>query len=164
MKCELVKIEKHCGNKASVYSVYLTDERKTLYEKFQLENLPKFKSEIVDIVKRIHIIGKETGAREHFFKLKEGKPSDGVCALYDKPKSNLRLYCIRYGTVLLILGGGAEKPKTIKSLQDSEKLTFENYFLRELSNQITERIHSGDIKLINEGMDLEGDLEFEIEI
>ncbi|WP_417610095.1 hypothetical protein [Owenweeksia hongkongensis] len=164
MKCELVKIEKHCGNKASVYGVYLTDERKTLYDKFQIDNLPKFKSEIVDIVKRIHVIGKSTGAREHFFKLKEGKPGDGVCALYDNPNSNLRLYCIRYGSVLLILGGGAEKPKNIRRLQESDKLTSENYLLRELSIQITERLHSGEIQIINEGMDFEGDLKFEIEI
>lgn len=164
VRCKLVRVQKHCGNKSSVYSVYLSEERKTVYEKFQLENLPTFKSEIVDIVKRIHVIGKKTGAQESFFKLKEGKPGDGVCALYDRPDSKLRLYCIRFGSVLLIVGGGGEKPKGMRALQESEKLTEENYLLRELSAEISRRQKDGDIKITANGMDLEGDLEFELEI
>lgn len=164
VRCKLVRIQKHCGNKASVYSVYLLEERKTVYEKFQLENLPTFKSEIVDIVKRIHVIGKKTGARESFFKPKEGKPGDGVCALYDRPDSKLRLYCIRFGSVLLIVGGGGEKPKRMRALQESEKLTEENYLLRELSAEIIRRQKDGNIKITANGMELEGDLEFELEI
>lgn len=164
VRCKLVRVQKHCGNKASVYSVYLFEERKTVYEKFQVENLPKFKSEIVDIVTRIHVIGKETGARESFFKLKEGKPGDGICALYDRPGSKLRLYCIRFGSVLLIVGGGGEKPKSMRTLQESEKLTEENYLLRELSAEITRRLKDGDMKITANGMELEGDLEFELHI
>ncbi len=40
-----------------------------------------------------------------------------------KMVSNLRLYCIRLGSAVVILGGGGHKPKTIRTLQDDTKLT-----------------------------------------
>lgn len=96
MNCEIVKLEEFSGTQASVYSIYIEEEEMTLYDRFVIENKDQFFDEINDINKRLINIGK-IGARENFFKLKEGNPSDGVCALYDNPNSNLRLYCIRYG-------------------------------------------------------------------
>ena len=140
MKCKLVKLSKFSGNKASIYSVILNDEQETLLDKFISENKDTFLGEIKDILKRLRAIGQKTGARIEYFKLFEGKPGDGVCALYDDQDSNLRLYCIRYGTQLVIAGNGGPKPKTIQAFQDDEKLTDENYFLRWLSNEITKKI------------------------
>lgn len=160
MKCKLVKLNKFSGNKASVYSVYPSDEGLTLFDIFIKENASSFKSEILDIVKRLNGIGKHTGARIDFFKDWEGKPGDGVCALYDSPRFKLRLYCIRYGADIIILGGGGYKPKSISALQEDQKLKDENYFLRELSQKITERIINKEIKYSNDGLDFQGDLEF----
>ena len=53
---------------------------------------------------------------------------------------NFRLYCIRYGTSIIILGGGGYKPDTIKALQENEKLTKENYLLRQIAKEINQRI------------------------
>jgi hypothetical protein len=117
-----------------------------------------FKSEIENILKRLEIIGKKTGARDHYFKLYEGKLADGVCALYDFPDKKLRLYCIRFGTQLLILGGGGQKK--VKKLQDDEKLKKESYLLRRLSEELTKRIKDRDIRFSNEGKDFEGDTDF----
>lgn len=80
--------------------------------------------------------------------------------MYDDPDRNLRLYCIRYGVSLIILGGGG--PKNVEKLQQDETLKRENYFLRALSGHITERLKEGSIWYINNGKDLEGDLEFKI--
>lgn len=161
MKYKIVQLSQFNGNKAGIYSVYLSDEQKTLFECFLRENIITFKSEIIDINKRINAINKKTGARDIFFKLDEGIPSDGVCALYDDPAHNLRLYCIRFGNSLVILGGGGYKPKTIRKLQDDPKLKAENYFLREISALITERIKSGEILFSEDGTGLYGNLEFE---
>ncbi|MBK6979124.1 MAG: hypothetical protein IPH28_20170 [Cytophagaceae bacterium] len=60
---------------------------------------------------------------------------DGVCALYDDPDRNLRLYCIRYGKQIVVLGGGGHKPKTIRALQEDEKLKQENYLIRNISKK-----------------------------
>ena len=133
----------------------------TLYDRFVVENKDKFLSEISDINKRLLSIGK-IGAREIFFKLKEGNPSDGVCALYDNPNSNLRLYCIRYGSSIILLGSGGHKPKTIKALQEDKKLTEENYFLREFSKKIKQKMADRELKFTTDFLDFEGDTNFNL--
>lgn len=160
MKYELVKLNKLSGGKASIYTVHLENEQKTLFDLFLEENKISFKSELKDIVSRLNVIGNKTGAKENFFKQKEGKPGDGVCALYDKPNSKLRLYCIRYGSSIVILGGGGYKSKSIREFQKDDKLTEENYFLRQLSKEITTRIKDGEIRFSTDYMDFEGDLTF----
>lgn len=107
-------------------------------------------------------MGNKTGAREHFFKINEGNLGDGVCALYDNPDKNLRLYCIRYGTLIVIIGGGG--PKNVDKLQQDEKLKSENYLLRDLYSLITHRIKTKEIKYTKNLMDFTGNLEFNIEI
>jgi hypothetical protein len=161
MNYKLVKIIELSGSEASVYSLYSEDEKCTLFEKFISENTTSFKSETIDILKRLKSIARKEGAREHYFKIREGKPGDLVCALYDMPKGNLRLYCIRLGGSLIILGGGGHKPKTIRALQSDPKLSFENRLMVKLSDELLQRIKSKEIVYVNEYMDLEGDLDFE---
>lgn len=160
MKSRLVKLTQFSGNEASVYSVIVNDEEKTLFDEFISENKNLFLNEIKDIVSRLMTIGHIEGARDQYFKLNEGTPGDGVCALYDQPKSNLRLYCIKYGKQLIILGSGGLKPKNLRTFQEDDKLKDENYFLRNLSKEITNKMKSDELKFINGGIDLEGDFEF----
>jgi putative component of toxin-antitoxin plasmid stabilization module len=160
MKYKLVKLNRLSGDRASIYSVYLEDAGKTLFDLFLEENKISFKSELKDIISRLRVIGHKTGAREIFFKLNEGNAGDGVCALYDRPDSNLRLYCIRYGALIIILGGGGHKPKSIKQFQQNQKLTEENYFLRELSKTIKAKMDDDEIGFSSDFMDFEGDLTF----
>lgn len=160
MKYKLVEIPELSGNKATIYTVIDCSDNKTLFDYFLEENGDLHLSEIKDIIVRLKVIGEKTGAREQFFKLNEGSPGDGVCALYDLPNYKLRLYCIRYGTQIIILGGGG--PKKVQKLQQDQKLTKESYFLRELSIKITERLRDKDINYNYSGDKFEGDLEFEI--
>lgn len=161
MKFELVKIGQLSGIKTSIYTVLPKGEKLSLFEKFLEENSVTFKSEIIDILKRLKTISNNTGAREGFFKTNEGNPGDGICALYDQPGSKLRLYCIRFGHELIILGGGGSKPKTIRTLQESEKLKAENYQLREIAQQVMKAQKEKDIRFSKDFLDLEGDLNFE---
>jgi len=158
---KLVKEEKLSGTEVSVYTIFLIDEQETVFNKFINENKNSFKSELKDIVQRIKVVGNKTGAREQFFKLKEGKPGDGVCALYDHPGKNLRLYCIRYGKTLIIVGGGGEK--ATQTLQEDSKLKEENYFLRQVAKDIQDRMQEGEIEFSDDYMDLMGNLEFKSE-
>jgi hypothetical protein len=163
MQCRLVKINELSGKAASIYSVVIDDEDETLLDQFIREYSVSFIDETKDILKRLKTIGYKTGARVHFFKEQEGNPGDGVCALYDQPHSHLRLYCIRYGTQLVLAGSGGHKPKTIRAFQDDERLAEANYFLRWLSGRITERIKDKEIRYINDGLDFVGDLTFNTE-
>lgn len=161
MTYRLVKISKLSGSKASIYSVQQDNEVESFLDQFVIENKNLFIDEVKNILMRLKTIGHTTGARENFFKIFEGKVGDGVCALYDEPGSKLRLYCIRYGTQLLVVGNGGPKSKRISAFQEDDKLTEENYFLRWLSAEITNRIKEKEIIFINNHLDFSGNLEFE---
>jgi putative component of toxin-antitoxin plasmid stabilization module len=160
MRYRIVKDTNFSGREASVYTIKELNTNETLLEQFINDNISSSSSEINNILIRLKTIGHKTGARENFFKHKEGIPGDGVCALYDIPGSKLRLYCIRYGMNLIILGGGGVKSKQISALQEDELLTDANYFLKQLSKDIKSRTDSKEICFTNEGMDLEGNLNF----
>ncbi|MBK8502535.1 MAG: hypothetical protein IPL46_10145 [Saprospiraceae bacterium] len=158
MNYEIVRLDDLSGDEASVYSILEEGEELTLLEKFIQENVDDYKQEIDDIIVRLENIGHKYGARQQWFKLNEGNPGDHVCALYDTPDRRLRLYCIRYGSLLLVIGGGG--PKQVRALQEDDKLMHENYSLREIANQIFERMRDGDITFSTDYQELEGDLKF----
>jgi hypothetical protein len=158
MKFKLVKLGHLSGNKASIYTVFFDDLQITSLEIFINENNNVFLSELNDIFSRLKIIGTKVGVREQYFRLNEGIPGDGVCALFDKPNRALRLYCIRYGSLILIVGGGGLK--NVQRLQQNKKLKDENEFLQNLSARITDRIRNNEIWFSEDNMDFEGDLTF----
>ena len=131
MKCRLKKIPHLSGNKASVYSVIIDQCQDTLFEVFLKENAELHMNELTNILLRIKTMGQKVGIIDDFLKIHEGRYGDGVCALYDVPNSKLRVYCIRYGSQIIIIGGGGIKTKQTRALQDSPKLTKENYLMRE---------------------------------
>ena len=159
MEFELVKIKNLCNENVSVYTLLDTNSGVTLFENFLKENKDAYPIEVKDIVKRLMSF-KEVGTREIYFKINEGKPGDGVCALYDEEQSNLRLYCIRYGTVLVILGSGGHKSKNTRALQETKKLEDENQIMRNLSAEIEKRRKDGDIIFSKNFLDIEGELIF----
>ena len=159
MRIRLVKIKQLSGEQASIYSVIYNDDQITLFDKFLIENEISFKSELSTIVIRLKVIGKKTGARETFFKLGEGDLGDGVCALYDDPKKNQRLYCIRYGTSLIIIGGGGYKAKTTRTLQEDPKLKKENLIMREISKLIKEKMEDQTLSFTDDYYDFKGILD-----
>jgi hypothetical protein len=135
----------------------------SLFDKFLNENYFSFKSELTDIVLRLKIIGNKTGARETYFKLAEGNLGDGLCALYDNPKRNLRLYCIRYGSSLIIVGSGGHKPKKTRRLQDDPLLSKENLILRDISKFLSEKIKDKTIAFTEDYLDFKGKLDLQSE-
>lgn len=160
MSYRLVKVEPLSGKCSSIYSIIENDDEATSLEQFLADNIVSFKSETENILMRLKTIGHKTGARESFFKTFEGKPGDGVCALYDEPGSHLRLYCIRFANQLVVVGSGGHKPKSIRTLQEDEKLKNENAFLCWLSAEITSRIIDKEISYCNDFRDFTGNLEF----
>ncbi|MPM41227.1 hypothetical protein SDC9_87877 [bioreactor metagenome] len=162
MKCRLKKIGNLSGNKASVYSVIINESDDTLLEVFLKENADLHLKELSNILLRVKTMGNKTGIIDDFLKIHEGKFGDGVCALYDVPNSKLRVYCIRYGAQIIIIGGGGIKTKQTRALQDSPKLKEENYLMRRISAAITQNIIDKNIRYSDNGLEFEGDLEFNI--
>lgn len=156
MKFSLNKQEQLSGNKAKVYSVQIEGEDTDLFNKFLSENAEEYENDTKDILQRIRAMANKTGAQEHFFKTHEGKPGDQVCALYDTPKQNLRLYCIRMGNTVIILGGGG--PKSTRTLQEDPKLKKENYLLRDVSEAIKQKMISNEIRFSEDELELIGEI------
>jgi hypothetical protein len=159
VKFKLVKLDKISGQKTQVYSIVVDNDDKNLFEHFLDENDEAYHVELLEILTRIKSISNKEGAREHYFKKAEGKLGDDVEALYDESKRKLRLYCIRYGSVLLVLGGGGSK--NVRVLQNDPKLKKENYLLREISKRISESMKDGDLKWNSNFDDFIGNFIFE---
>jgi putative component of toxin-antitoxin plasmid stabilization module len=140
------------------YSVIIENDDCTLFDHFVQENSTDHSTEVKFIVNRIYQIGHSTGARTNFFKQAEGKPGDGVCALYDDENSKLRQYCIRYGSLVIILGGGGPKPTNIRSWQQDSKLKTEAERIICISKDIMKRIKDGDLYWSTDGTRLLGNL------
>lgn len=157
MTISLKRLDKLSGKKATVYSVQL-DDGTDLFDQFLKENSAEYEKDVKDILQRIRSISRKAGAQKHFFKTKEGKPGDGVCALYDTPEKHLRLYCIRMGNTVIILGGGGPKPKEICALQEDPKLKHENYLLRDISKELTDKMRNGEIRFSDDELELLGDI------
>lgn len=156
-------MEPYSGSEAKVYSIIPEGKEETLFEKFVDENIVSYKDEIKDILKRLKQIGHTTGARESFFK-QEGdnefvrKYGKYVWALYDDEERKLRLYCIRFANVAIILGGGGYKDKSVIKWQDDEKLSEEARKVMAYAESIIKQLDDGDLYWSNNGTELEGNL------
>jgi hypothetical protein len=168
----IVQLEKLSGRRATIYSALVNEDEKTLFDYFIAENIENYKNELLKIRKTIQTIAQETGARDGFvrdsyprgfFDKHEGKVGQALYALYDRPDTHLRLYCFKFSSQIVILGGGGFKPKTIKALQQDPKLDHENKIMRYISDTITQAIKDGDLRISRDGMKLEGNLTFGLE-
>ena len=158
MNYRIVELTDYSGEEATIYSIIEEGEQDTIFEKFIAANMAEYKDEIKNIAQRLYFIGNEVGAREQFFKTKEGKPGDLVSALYDEPDKHLRLYCVRFGSLAIIVGGGGAK--STRSWQEDENLSQEVKKMIKVSNDIYQRILSKEITWSSDGKELEGNLEF----
>lgn len=159
MKFELVELSRLSGKKATIYSLLINDDELTLFDRFIEENDEQFSEEIDSIFDTIYKMGHKYGAARQFFKENEGKLGDLICALYDTPNSNLRLYCIRLGNAVIILGGG-HKPKSVRAFQEVKSLQEANYLLRKFSELLRQKMIDGDLFWEND-MELNGNFIFD---
>jgi hypothetical protein len=155
---EIVELEPYSGSEARIYSLIPMGENETLFENFVDEYKAECRNEIKQILKTIYQIGHTTGARSSFFKHHEGKYGDFVCALFDVPDKNLRVYCIRFGMVAVILGGGGEKGEGVRAWQDDEKLSKEANLMIEYAKDILKRLDDGDLYWSKDRTELQGNL------
>jgi len=156
-------MEPFSGSEAKVYSIIPEGEEETLFNKFVDENAVAYKEEVKDILKRLMQIGHTTGARESFFKHEGDKEflrkfGNYVWALYDDNEKKLRLYCIRFANVAIILGGGGYKDKSVRKWQDDKKLSEEVRKVMAYAESILKQLDDGDLYWSADRTELEGNL------
>ncbi len=160
MDYEIVELVPFSGGEAKIYSVIPEGKEETLFDNFIKDYKDIFRGEVKDILGTLHEIGHTTGARYSYFKHHEGKKGDYVCALYDCPDKNLRLYCIRFSSCIVILGDGGQKKKEIIKWQQDKRLSKAAMEMIKYANDILKRLDSknGDLRISKDGMELEGNL------
>ena len=149
-KIELIELNEFDSAMGHIYSVAVDDSDVTLYDSFLEENDTLFRPELAEIIHKLNTMSSQTGFIDIYFKLNEGKPGDGLCAITDS-KKKLRLYCIRFGNALLVLGGGGPKSKQIRAYQEDPKLMLENMKLRAVSDAMAKAIKEKTLKIEEDG-------------
>ena len=159
MGFRIVEIRELSGPKCKIYSVaYDGNGEYTLFDDF-LDRLDEdFPESVSEIWSKLEFMGAEGGARLQFFRENEGVPGDGVVALLKEQDFPIRLYAVRYGTILLVLGSGGYKD--VDSWQKDDTLCHHATEMIKISALISERIKDKEITICPDGS-LKGDLYFE---
>ena len=162
MKISLIKLDQFSGRRTNFYTVMVDDDDKSLFQHFVEANLVSNGEEVRNLLMRIKAMGNVTGAREEFFKLREGKADDAVAALYDIPSKRLRLYCLRYGSCTVILGDGG--PKTTRTYNEDENLDSKVQLLQRISKLLDNSIRNREVRINEDGtIDCEDEITDEYE-
>ena len=158
MKFRIPKLDHFSGGKANIYTVYLEEEKASLFDLFIQQFRESNPEELRSMVSRLRAIGHTTGASENFFRLGEWRYDDKIVALHELPKMKLRLYCIRYTDGLIIVGGGG--PKDVRAWQNEHHLRAGADAMIQVSKMIDERMAAGKITITPDGKTLKGNLKF----
>lgn len=139
------------GEKAGFFSLKFEGEEKSEAEKFFeiLFNEDEEKAE--NLYSKIEYQAEVRGCLDSLFFYERDE------SIYKLKEGDWRLYCIRFGKVAVIMGGGDFKdvPKT----QDSEILEKHVNTLQIINKIINKRIKDKDLNITENG--IEGDLKFE---
>lgn len=142
-------------HKASVYSVRLKGEDLTEAEKFFEKFQSSKQNKIKTIVDKIYYMAEKRGCLDNYFDDKQSSIMDNVSCI---PQEELRLYCLRFGKVAVILGGG--DIKKVATYQESDELFEHVKLMKRISQMIDERIRNKEISVSDIG--LSGNLNFQI--
>lgn len=156
-KIKIVPFEEYAA--CQFFTINIDDHEDSEFLKFSRDLVKNEKSD--ELGKISLLLGKigENGGEERYFRA-GGKRSDNLWELPDHYilKSKYRLYCLRYGTTVVILGNGGEK-KT-RTYQQDPILNDHVEILQAVDAVIRQMIKSGDI--IFDGKKITGKLEFYI--
>ena len=150
---KLVLLER--GSKASLYSVIVEGETETEFDKFLADPEVSTHSKFGELLAQIDEIINRYGCQERFFK-DESSYLDAVVALW---KGDLRLYCCRYGNLILITGSGGIK--STRTYQEDAKLDESVALMAAVSRLIDERIRTRELFI--SGNTMKGNLCFSVE-
>jgi hypothetical protein len=153
-KISLILFEEH--KLVNYYSIVINGNKDCEMERFlrdmQSSGEAKYLPQIVNLLEKIG----QHGAQERYFR-HEGKRNDNVFAIPDHYliNSDYRLYCLRYGESIVVLGnGGVKKTKTY---QEDQHLNECVNTLQKIDYVIRTKIASGAIRLTSKTISGETD-------
>ncbi len=150
---EIVLVEQ--GDGGTLYSLRFDGEKETELAKFLQSQLLREEKGFNEIVQRLSSMTDRLGFREQFFEMNEGLLTDSIAALKQR---RIRLYCLRWSSILVIVGTGG-----IKTAQTYQKdIALKNIVpeLQELDKLILRRQRSGEIEIDHDTGEMSGNLIF----
>lgn len=153
MKFKIIPL--YSGKRAKTYTIHIAGDELNSYYKFVFALQNNYSLEILSLDEKIRNMCQHHGLDDNFFK-RESPLSHNVFRVTGT--GNVRLYCIKFSKVAIIVsGGGIKKAGTIK-LAENPNLLSEVKFLQQIEDQINSRIDSGEIQITND--EITGNLEF----
>ena len=146
------------GEKCQILTIHYDCEELSEFDKFLADHEKEYHKKIGDIVTRFSLMKKRNGCPDVYFK-DVSTPYDNICRLSRTGK--LRLYCLRFGNVAIIIGGGGVKEKEKRTYQEVKELNKIVEDLKIIYSKIEEKIKNRELVISDEG--IKGDLKFNIE-
>lgn len=140
------------GQKMGFYSIKLSNDTISETDKFLYKFSTKKSKNFSRIIYNIDNMANKRGFLESQFEHEYGN-------IYKFSKGNIRLYCLLFSHVVVVLGGGGIKK--VRATQQSEELTGYVKLLDIVDKEITNRIKSGDLTITDNRF--KGDLNFNFE-
>ncbi len=159
MKRGLEIVYQEHGLGGALYSVRFEGEEQSELDKFLEDRMVQASREFDSLVSRLEDMVDSFGFKEHFFKIREGSIRDSLAAFhYDN--GPLRLFCLRWSSVLLIAGSGGIK--RTRTYQDDGVLRDAAEILQRVDELIQARQKSRDIVIDATTCLMDGNLKFYI--
>lgn len=133
MKKQFRIVEYKIGKQSSFFTIQFVDESENYYNLFVDKFYSNYSKIIDDVDDRIERMATRTGIRDGFFK------DEGPNSVFKFQETDeLRIYCLKYGSISIILGGGDTKENNVRTYQDKEELFFEVKLLRAIDQCLLE--------------------------
>lgn len=145
------------GKKGTIYTIHKKNDPENELDKFFNKENISDSGHLNELVAKLQNMTNRWGFQEQFFKTEEGSFYDNVVTLKDT--GDIRLYCCRYGNIILIIGPGGVKDT--RTYQEDPELNKAVEFMSEVSKLVDQRIRNKEIKY--KGIKLSGDLSFDEE-
>jgi len=144
------------GSKAKIYTIKFLESDNSEYKNF-VQEFKNIYSESVHILnQKLKSFSYKRGIIDEFL-TRESSEAFNVYKI-SETNDNLRLYCIRYSNVALIIGGGGIKTLGKIKLKDNPHLQIKVDQLVEIEKIIQKRINSREIIITDNS--IEGNLNF----
>ncbi|MGV8016580.1 MAG: hypothetical protein AB2L26_00140 [Ignavibacteria bacterium] len=139
MKFRIVEIETELANvkRVKVHTIVFEDNTESELERFYKKYIESNTNEVNFFMSTIEEIS-NIGIKEGFFKQQGGNSIFRFKNITTgkKTKPRLRLYCIKWGSACLIIGGGGIKPDDKRTWQEVPELKRLNEILSKIDNHL----------------------------
>lgn len=156
MKFSIVPV--YLGKRSKIYTIRIENSELDEYRRFVYDNSSVVPNAVRLLDLQLKNIANKNGIYDEQF-IRESPPGKNVFRITETNEW-LRLYCIKYSRVALVLGGGGIKKPDKQKLKENPELQTVVDFLIKIEDVIFEAMQNNETRLTDDGF--EGKLNFEL--